>query len=106
MPLDLADNTAATTAGYKRVQLDRGAGKSPRYISRYEKPIAGEPGSSGQLWVHEAGSDVSQADVDAIVLNALNAARRHRYGGSPGRASEASTNSPGSRGGAMTTDLH
>lgn len=99
------DHTAADAANYKRVQLDRGAGKSPRYVSRYEKPIVGEPGSAGGLWTHEAASDVSQADADTKALAQLNGARRHRYGGSAGRAFEATTNSVGSRGGAMTTDL-
>ena len=103
---DLADHAAATAAGYARIQIDRGAGKSPRFITRYEKPMTGEPGSSGGLWVHEAHSDASQAAADTAALTALNAVRRHRYGGSPGRASGDAVNSPGSRGGSLTIDLH
>jgi hypothetical protein len=33
---DLADHAAATTAGYKRIQIDRGAGANPRYSNMYE----------------------------------------------------------------------
>ena len=56
---DLADNTAATSAGYRRIQEDRGAGKSPRYVSRYEKQMKGEPGQGGFLVRQEGYSDVS-----------------------------------------------
>jgi hypothetical protein len=107
MPVDLADNAAATAAGYARIQLDRGSGKSPRWQTTYEKHLVGEPGTSGAPWRADATSDVSQADADSKALTALNAQRRHRYGGSPGRASEAGNQSVGSHtGGAMTTDVH
>ena len=102
---DLADNAAAVAAGYTRVQTDYGASKSPRYVSRYEKPIVGEPGSAGGLLKADGtGSDV-QATADANALAALNAARRHRWGGSPGRTS-GSANSVGSKGGTTVEDTH
>jgi hypothetical protein len=75
---DLADHSAATTAGYQRVQTDRGAGKSPRYVSRYEKWMVGEPGASGHLEKAEGDSDVSQAAADTRALSALNGQRAHR----------------------------
>jgi hypothetical protein len=91
---DLADHTAATTAGYARVQQDRGAGKSPRYVSRYEKSLVGEPGASGHLLKAEGNSDVSQAAADTQALAALNGQRAFRYRG------------VGGLGGSLTTDLH
>jgi hypothetical protein len=97
---DLANHTAATTAGYARVQFDRGAGKSPRYTSRYEKPIVGEPGSAGGLFVHEAHSDVSQADADTKALTPLNGARALRYG------SGATANAGPRSGTTLTADQH
>jgi len=78
---DLGDHAAATASGYKRIQTDRGVGKSPRYISRYEKQTVGQPGASGGLFSAEFGSDTSQAAADTGALNALNAQRRHRYAG-------------------------
>jgi hypothetical protein len=78
---DLADHVAATTAGYKRIQIDRGAGSSPRYSSTYEKQLVGEPGASGSMFRATGTSDVSQAAADSQALSALNGQRRHRYAG-------------------------
>jgi hypothetical protein len=75
---DHANHAAAAAAGYARVQTDRGAGKSPRYVSRYEKPQSA--GTSGFLDKAEGTSDVSQAAADTIALNALNGQRITRYG--------------------------
>lgn len=94
MPTALASNAAAVTAGYKEVQLDRGAAKSPRFITRHEFIYTGEPsfaetgvsagvssgGSSGGLAVFEGTSDASQAAADAVALASLNAWRDQRYG--------------------------
>jgi hypothetical protein len=102
---DHAAQATATTAGWARAQCDRGAGKSPRYLSRYEKPLIGSTGESGFLAVIEGtGSDVDQATADTNALTALNAFRRHRYGGSPGRAS-GDANSPDIFGNALTVDV-
>jgi hypothetical protein len=79
---DLADHSAANTAGYKRIQTDRGAGSSPRYLSRYEKHMIGQPGASGGLMSAEGNSDVSQEAADTVALNALNGQRKHRHAGS------------------------
>jgi hypothetical protein len=97
---DFANNAAAVAAGYARVQYAYGSG----WVSRYEKPITGEPGnSSGQLLVAEGHSIVSQAAADTTALAALNAQRRHRYGGAPGRSS-ADGDSVGQHGGTHVAD--
>jgi hypothetical protein len=95
---DHADNAAAVAAGYVRVQLDRGAGKSPRYISRYEKSLTGAAGDSGHLLKAEASSDASQAAADTVALNALNGQRKLRYGA-------AATAGKDGRGSTQTFDL-
>jgi hypothetical protein len=100
---DLADNAAAVSAGYRRVQIDRGANAHPRYATRYEKLMTGSPGAGGFLLEALADSDVDQATADTAALTILNTQRRHYYGGSPGRASGAS-DSPGPRGGTHTVD--
>ena len=101
MPTNHADNTAATGAGFVRTQLDRGAAfAGGRFMSRYSKNIAGQPGASGGQVVLEAVSDVSQADADAKVLANLNAWRNQRYGFA------AAGGSVGPLGGALTVDLH
>lgn len=96
---DLAAHANATSAGYVRVQVDRGAGRSPRYISRYEKPTIGEPGSGGGITTAEFGSDVDQATADTGALAALNGQRKLRYGAG-------ATAGKGGRGGDLTFDLH
>jgi len=100
---DFVNHAAAIAAGYTRVQ-----GRYPGsgiYYSRYEKPVVGEPGSAGGLFVIEGTSPVDQASADTIALTSLNATRRHKYAGAPGRAS-GSSESMGSRGGTLTADLH
>ena len=94
MPSDLADHSAAVSSGWKRIQINRGVGFSPRYISKYEKQMVGQPGASGGLMSAEGNSDVSQADADTIALNALNGQRKHRYAG------------VGTLGGNLTADVH
>jgi hypothetical protein len=87
------------------VQVDKGAGRSPRFISRYEKPLIGATGQSGFLSVHEATDDASQANADTLALTMLNLFRRHRWGGAPGRAS-GDANSTDIFGNAMSVDLN
>lgn len=94
---DHADNTAIVAAGYKRTQTDRGAGRSPRFLTAYAKPMVGEPTATGCEFRAEVGSDVSQADADAKAIVALNAGRKQRYG--------ATAAGSGSRGGALTIDV-
>jgi hypothetical protein len=91
-----ADHAAAIAAGYKRLQIDRGAGSGsdPRYISTYEKWMVGEPGASGFMLRATGNSNVDQATADTQALAALNAQRNHRYAGK------------GGYGGNLTTDLH
>jgi hypothetical protein len=98
---DFADHAAATTAGWTRTQLDRGAAKNPRYQTTYEKHIVGEPGgSSGQAVRAAFESNTSQAAADTGALNALNGQRKVRWGAG-------ATGNKGSRAGAtMTHDTH
>jgi hypothetical protein len=70
------------------VQIDRGASYSPRYVTHLEKIVTGA-GMSGGRQVGTGTNDASAAAADTAALSAVNAERRHRYGGSPGRASVA-----------------
>lgn len=80
MPADLANNAAAVAEGYARIQIDAGAGTTPRYISRYEKPIQGDGVSGGPLRVVQGRGDAVQATADQNALDSLNAVRRYVYG--------------------------
>lgn len=82
MPTALANNAAAVTAGYKQIQIDRGAGKSPRFICRHEKSLTGEPnaGSGPPIIAFEGTDDAAQATADANALASINAWRNNRYG--------------------------
>lgn len=91
---DFANPAAAVSAGYIKTQVDRGAGAglSPplRYLTRFSKPVTGATGTggdSGFLFTVEGESSASAAAADTQATAALNAVRRARYGGSPGRAS-------------------
>lgn len=99
---DFADAAAAVTAGFKKQQIDRGAGATERYVTHLEKIVTGGGQSGGRL-AATGTSDVSAAAADTAAVAALNAQRRHRYGGSPGRAS-GSSDSPDSRGSTHTVD--
>jgi hypothetical protein len=79
VPADLADNAAATTEGWQRVQYDRGVTAVPRYVTRYEKPYDGDM-QSGGLHVVVGDDSASQANADTRALNALNGYRRYLYG--------------------------
>lgn len=75
---DLANHTAAVAAGYARVQCDHGSGApSPRYESRYEKPMQS---AGGYLEKATGQSNSAQATADTAALNALNGQRAVRYG--------------------------
>jgi len=83
---DYASVAAAITGGYKQVQIDRGTAYSERYVTHLEKWATGA-GQGGSRQVATGTSTVSAAAADTAALAALNAQRRHRFGGSPGRAS-------------------
>jgi hypothetical protein len=100
---DYANEAAALSAGYKKVQIDRGGTSSPRFITHLEKLVTGA-GMSGGRQVGTGTSDASAAAADTAALNAVNAQRRHRYGGSPGRAS-GDGDSPQSNGTTHTLDV-
>lgn len=76
---DLANNAAAVSAGYQRIQTDFGASISPRYTSRYEKPMVNAD-AGGYLEQAQGESDAAQATADTNALAALNGQRRFRYG--------------------------
>ena len=76
---DHANHAAAVAAGYVRIDLDRGAGKSPRYSSTYEKHMVGEAGYTGAELRATADHD-TQATAQANALAALNKQRAHRHG--------------------------
>jgi hypothetical protein len=100
---DHANIAAAVAAGYSETVNDRGASfpnASARFEVTLEKYVTGG-GSSGSMQ-RAFGQGSSQAAAEAVALAALNAQRRHRYGGSPGRASADAVNSPDSRNAAMT----
>lgn len=84
---DLADNTAATNAGYTRTQRTKlGAFGVTEFLSEYSitlKPAVGSP----LVFSATGSSFVNQAGADTAALAALNAKRRMRYLGSAGAAS-------------------
>src|SRR5215831_19815009 len=83
---DLANPAAAVSAGYAKIQIDRGAGspqvRNPpaRYATIFEKWLTGEPGTIG-FNIRAVGEDnVSAANADTAALAALNNKRNFRYG--------------------------
>jgi hypothetical protein len=83
---DLAAVANATAAGYALIQYVNSQG---RRIARFEKNLKGENGTTGALSaVCGVGEDATSATTARTnALAALNANRRHRYAGAPGRAS-------------------
>jgi hypothetical protein len=114
---DLANDAAVTGAGYAKAQVDRGTtnpnnpkdvntAQNPQFLTRYQKHVVGAAGGRGDSWeelVAEGESTVSAAAADTAAVANLNAIRRHRYGGSPGRAS-GGVESVSPRGGTHTAD--
>jgi hypothetical protein len=91
---DLADLSAAQSAGYTVTRCDKAAGAhSPRYTTVLEKPIVGDVGQSGSMLRAYGESDSSSGAADTQALAALNAQRAYRYGGT------------GSNGGVLTVDV-
>jgi len=97
---DFANEAAAITAGWKKIQVVTTGGV---FVTHLEKPVTGG-GHSGSRMVATGTSTVSAAAADTAALAALNAQRRHRYGGAPGRASGES-DSADSRGSTHTVDV-
>ena len=96
---DFANEAAALSAGFKKLQVVTNQGV---FVTHLEKPISGA-GQSGSRMVATGTSTVSAAAADTAALTALNSQRRHRYGGSPGRAS-GDGDSQDSRGSTHTID--
>ncbi len=99
---DHANEAASLSAGFKKLQIDRGAGKTDRFQTILEKLVTGA-GSVGGRFQAIGVSDVSAAAADTAAFNALQAQRRHHYGGAPGRAS-GDSDSPDRRGSTHTID--
>jgi hypothetical protein len=77
---DHANEAAATGAGWQKVQTDRGAGRSPRFVTEFMRPVTGGSGSGANSVLGRGESDANQATADANALLSLNGARRMRYG--------------------------
>ena len=106
---DLADAAAVEAAGYAKVQINRlppgdhDLNPAPRYVTRYDKLLLGA-GQDGAHHLVVEGEGVSRAAADANALVKLNALRRHRYAGSPGRPS-GSADSLSASGGTHQVDV-
>ena|SRR5262252_7635426 len=79
---DLASPAAAVTAGYAKVQSDRGATYKggAQYLTMFEKWLTGEPGQGGFNFRCYGESSASAAAADTAALAALNSRRTFRYG--------------------------
>ena len=83
---DLASPAAAVTAGYTKIQIDRGVPSAQvrnppaRYVTIFEKWLTGEPGYGG-FNLRSVGEDNSSAaNADTAALAVLNSKRGLRYG--------------------------
>jgi hypothetical protein len=97
---DYANEAAAIAAGWKKQQVVTNTGV---FVTHFER-IATGAGNSGQRQVATGSSTVSAAAADVTALAALQAQRRHYFGGAPGRAS-GDGDSPSSRNVAHSIDV-
>lgn len=90
---NLADAAAAVAAGYSKTQTDFGAGKSPRYMTIFEKLVVGASDQSHAEIRAVGTSDTSAAAADTVAVSALNGFRNIRYGtgSTAGRDSQGKT---------------
>lgn len=97
---DFANEAAALAAGWIKQQTDRGAGRSPRFITEFHKPTTGAVSTaSGANTIGGRGeSDANAAAADVIALASLQGFRKLRYG------ADASAGKDG-RGGQHTHDV-
>ena len=86
---DLADATAAATAGYAKFQTSNVEKGVTVFKTRFEKQMQGDNGAAPFLLNAQGQSTVSAAAADTASVAALNAIRRHRYAGAPGQPSGA-----------------
>ena len=77
---DHATIAAATAAGYRLTEHDRGANLSPRYKATLAKMITGGSHQTGFEFRADGFSDASAAAARTAVLASLNGARNQRYG--------------------------
>jgi hypothetical protein len=68
------------------VQFKRGNGEA---VASFQKRLTGESGTTGSYVFEVTGNDVAGSATTARTnaLASLNAVRRHKYAGAPGRAS-------------------
>ena len=94
---DLATVAAATApgVGYILTTYTKTVQGQVMQVVRLEKQL-NPPGEATSGWFGGYGENASLTVAKANALSSLNAARRHRYAGSPGAASGATT----------TADLH
>jgi hypothetical protein len=83
---DLANPAAAVSAGYAKVQIDRGVPSAQvrnppaRYVTLFEKWLTGEPGKIGFNLRAYGEDNSSAANADTAALAQLNSKRNFRYG--------------------------
>jgi len=77
---DITTPANAVSAGYAKVQIDRGASVNPRYTTMFEKWLVGEPGLGGFNLRAYGVDNTSAANADTSALAQLNSRRTLRYG--------------------------
>ena len=108
---DLANAAAAVSAGYKQIQTSFPSKQKGRqaestvYVTRFEKQLQGDNGAAPFMLSAVGESTVSAGAADTAALSALNAIRRHRYAGAPGKPSGA-TVGDFPKGKTPTVDIH
>jgi hypothetical protein len=87
---DLATVALATAAGYQLTTYATPGGTNTpsMQVAILQKRLAGATGTTGGV-LEGVGESASLTTAKTNALAALNAARRHRYAGSPGAASGA-----------------
>lgn len=89
--IDFANAAAAVAAGYKEVDLDRGASFTPasrRWTVLLEKQLTGEPAFEANIIIRAIFEADTQVNAQVGCTNALNQERKHRYGADTGTASK------------------
>lgn len=81
-------NATGSGHGYTLREYTRQAfGGATERVAIFRKSVTGESGTTGNLALEAVGVDLSSATTARTnALAALNAQRRHRYAGAPGRA--------------------
>lgn len=101
---DLLNPAAAVTAGYSKIQVDRGAAfkGGAQYLTIFERWMTGEPGTHGFMLRAMGESSASAAAADTAATTTLNSQRNFRYGKG---ATQNVGALPGNAGNPHTTDV-